>query len=333
MANSNKHHSSNLNLGRNTESRINTDQCRSSTQIQNPNWFKKRKYTEDRLSTGHLTDREYYAYDASGLIIKGHCCYERIEAALADEGLKPIRTTDGRAMVSIWFNLIRDSVCGAYHEIAISIDATTFDQQCVVDISSKNNPFHFLYNNFGSSVCKFQFMHSLYINNRISIAWGREMQAFPKHTEPVDSMIEDKTDFFESKAQWGKETVCSTRVRKQSGMAQFVQQGWNLVTSIGPMRLLKFATAKQFEVPIQMPRKIADERELPSRYLATVRKGRHPRAVRSWPWHDLDTLELGSVTKMSGGEVNNGHSLIRQADFAPKVVTYLPFMQAYINAM
>ncbi len=54
-------------------------------------------------------------------------------------------------------------------------------------------------------------------------------------------------------------------------------------------------------------------------------------AVQCWPWGDGDTLELGNVVRPSGSEVNNGHDLIRQADFTPSVVTYLPFMQAYIG--
>ena len=44
-----------------------------------------------------------------------------------------------------------------------------------------------------------------------------------------------------------------------------------------------------------------------------------------------DMLELGNVIRESGSEANNGHDLIRQADFTPTVVTYLPFMQAYIG--
>jgi hypothetical protein len=331
MPASNKLNSKKEDLGRVTESRTDPNWGCPPSRIKNSGWFEGRKYTAGRLSLGHETDQQFYVYDSSGLVIKGHCSYEKIAAELADEGLAPIRTTDGRALVSIWFNIIRDSVCGAYHEIAISIDATQFGENCEVDVASKNNPFHHLYNNFGSSVCKCQFMHSLYINSPNSIAWGREMQAFPKHIEPVDSMIEDSIRCFESKIQWQEDLVFRARVRKQFGPAQFVKQGLGLVSGVGPLRVLNFLTANQFEVPIQMPQKIARQYSLPSKYLAVIRKGLHPGSVQSWPWGDGDLLELGDVVRESGSEANNGHDLIRRSDFTPSVVTYLPFMQAYIG--
>ncbi|MDG1873481.1 MAG: acetoacetate decarboxylase family protein [Mariniblastus sp.] len=317
--------------GRITESRTDPTWGCSPSRIKNSKWFEAHKYTAGQLSLGHKTDQQYYFYDATGLVIKGHCSYKEISSALAEEGLNPIRTTDGRAFVSIWFNIIRDSVCGEYHEIAISIDATQCGENCGVDVASKDNPFHHLYSNFGNSVCKCQFMHSLYINSPVSIAWGREMQAFPKHIDPVDSMIEDNSRCFESKIQWQNDLIFRASVRKQFGVAQFVKQGLGLVSGIGPLSMLNFLTASQFEVPIQMPQKIARQYSLPSKYLSVIRKGLHPGSVQCWPWGDSDMLELGDVVRQSGSEANNGHDLIRRSDFTPTVVTYLPFMQAYIG--
>lgn len=331
MVASNKLNANKEECGRITQTRTDPNWGCSPRRIKNSGWFEGRKYTAGRLSLGQETDQQFYVYDATLMVIKGHCDHDKISSALAEEGLTPIRTTDGRAFVSIWLNIIRDSVCGAYHEIVISIDATQSGEKSEIDISSKSNPYRHLYNNFGSSVCKCQFMHSLYINSPNSIAWGREMQAFPKHTDPVISLVEDNHDCFKTNIQWQEDLILKASVRKQFGPAQFAKQGLGLVSGNGPFRMLKFLTNKQISMPIQMPLKIAQQYDLPFQYMAVARKGLNPNAVQCWPWGNGDMLELGNVVRESGSEANNGHDLIRQADFTPTVVTYLPFMQAYIG--
>ena len=92
-------------------------------------------------------------------------------------------------------------------------------------------------------------------------------------------------------------------------------------------------TSKQLDVPIQMPKKTAAQNGLPPKYLAQLRKGLNPNSVQCWPWGDNDTLELGDVIRETGCEANNGHDLIRLADFTPTIVTYFPFMQGYIGEL
>ncbi len=323
-------HSQNGSIGRITESRTDPDWGRPAGPIKNPDWFERHAYTAGQLSLGHKTDREFYVYDATSLVIKGHCCYETLSGPLAMEGLIPIRTSDGRAFVSIWINSLRDSVCGAYHEIAISIDATLAGENCQTKIPSNGNPFRHLYNNFGETACQCQFMHSLYINSPVSIAWGREMQAFPKHIEPVYSTIEDGDDEFNARVRWHDDLVMNATVRKPPGLGRFAKQLVGLVSGVRPMRLLKFMASTQLDMPIQMPKQTASQHGLPSNYLAQLRKGLDPNAVQCWPWTDRDTLELGDVVKETGCEANNGHDLIRKAQFMPTIVTYFPFMQGYI---
>ena len=67
------------------------------------------------------------------------------------------------------------------------------------------------------------------------------------------------------------------------------------------------------------------------RYLAVIRKGKNPTAIRCWPWRDDDTLELGHVRKSTDCEDHNAHLLLKGADFRPKGVSYIPFMQAYVG--
>ena len=63
-----------------------------------------------------------------------------------------------------------------------------------------------------------------------------------------------------------------------------------------------------------------------------MRKGLSPFGVRTWAWSDEDSLELGDVRKDSGSEAHNGHALLREAGFQPRIVTYMPFLQAYVGA-
>lgn len=318
--------------GRLTESRTDVEWGRSPQPVKNCSWFDGRVYRQAHLSLGQKTDREWYAYDATALIIKGHCAYAPIAESLVDEGLVPIKTSDGRALVSIWFNVIRDSVSGAYHEIVISIDATQIEENFETSWASKGNPYRHLYSNFEPSICKRQFLHTLYINSPMSIAWGREMQAFPKHPEPVDSDINDGRICFDASIKWQNDLIISAKVHKRRGLVQFLAQGFGLVAGMGPSRITRFLAATSLSVPIQMPQLTAAQNDVPPTYLTEIRKGLHPMSVRCWPWSSNDSLELGNVHKASRCEESNGHKLLRKADFNPTVVTHIPFMQAYVGA-
>ncbi|MDF1844670.1 MAG: hypothetical protein P1U77_24915 [Rubripirellula sp.] len=321
----------NQNLGRITESRIDLPWGRPAKKVRNLTWFNKRTFTTAKLSTGLSTERQWYAYDSTAMIVKGHCAYQPIANALAAEGLVPVRTSDERAIVSIWFNQLRDSVCGTYHEIVMSIDSAISGEDSKAGFSSTGNPFHYLYNQLGGSVCKQQFLHSLYINSPLSIAWGREMQAFPKHPLPVDSQLNDGKHSFEAKLAWDSDLIAQATIRKRWGLRASLAEGLGLVTTARLSDVARFLNASEIEVPIQMPRRTASRYDVPTNYLAFIRKGKNPAAIRCWPWHDDDTLELGRVRKSTDCEDHNGHLLFQAADFRPKVVSYIPFMQAYVG--
>lgn len=321
----------NKNLGRITESRTDLAWGRPANKVRNLTWFNNRTYTTTKLSTGISTERQWYTYDSTALIVKGHCSYQPIAEALAAEGLVPVRTTDGRAIVSIWFNQLRDSICGAYHEIVMSIDSGTSGEDSVAGFSATGNPFHYLYNQLGGSVCKQQFLHSLYINSPLSIAWGREMQAFPKHPLPVASHLNDGKYSFEAEIAWDSALIARAKIRKHQGLRASLAAGLGLVTTARPSRVACFLNASEIEVPIQMPRITASHYSVPTNYLAIIRKGKNPAAIRCWPWHHDDTFELGRVRKPTECEDHNAHLLFNAADFRPRIVSYIPFMQAYVG--
>ena len=214
----------------------------------------------------------------------------------------------------------------------MSIDATPTGEDSVLRFGAGASPFRYLYNNFGRSVCRRQFMHSLYINSPLSITWGREMQAFPKPPSPADTRLEDSKACFEAEITWETAPIVRAKVGKRWGFGPFVNQGLGLLTSVGPLRLANFLGATAFDVPIQMPRNTAERYNVAATYLASVRTGLDPTAVRCWPWNVEDDFELGDVKKPTDCEANNAHALLNKAGFVPRIVTYVPFMQAYIGA-
>ncbi len=82
--------------GRMTETRTDPNWGSAPSRIKNPGWFEGRKYTAGQLSLGHKTDQQYYVYDATGMVIKGHCDYDEIARALDEEGLAS-NTVDRRS--------------------------------------------------------------------------------------------------------------------------------------------------------------------------------------------------------------------------------------------
>jgi hypothetical protein len=318
-------------LGRITESRTEDTWGRPAQPVKNLGWFESKDYSPACVYGGLSTDREWYAYHATGLVIRGDCASELIAEALSDEGLNPVTTVDGRAMASIWFNVIHDSVCGRYHEILLSLDSTGPESNAAVSFSSDDHPFHYLYNNLDDSICQQQFFHSLYISSPLSIAWGREMQAFPKHPKVADTRIEETAHTFEADICWGHDRILQVKAHKPQGVGAMLRQGLGLLSTIRLDRLVKFLFDLEVKIPIQMPKATAVRYQCPTNYRGYVRKGLNPMAIRCWPWQAEDSLQMGEIQVGTGCESNNGHRLLRDAGFTPRLVTYVPYMQAYVG--
>ena len=300
-------------------------------------WLKSFRTEPARLSNGLATDRQWYALDFTACLIKGFCRRDVIEEALSGEGCHAVGAHFGEdssplAMATLWFNVIHDSVCGAYHEVVLSIDVNhTRTDAIAFRAGSRRAPWAVQYSSFGSSVCDAQFLHSLWINSPLSITWGREMQAFPKHPKPVASTITDDTKQFSFELRWDEKVVMRGSVRKRFGLWGFTKESLGLLTAHGPVRVTKFLAARSFDVSLLMPAKTAAQHHLPRHYLAHLWKGINPAAVRVWPWGHDDVLELGEIEVPTGCEDHNGQLLLRKAEFEPVAVTYIPHASALIE--
>ncbi len=299
-------------------------------------WLGRFRTDPARLSNGVGTDRQWYAFDFTGCLIKGFCRLDVIAAALTDERLHPIGACSGGegpfAMATLWLNVIRDSVCGAYHEVVLSIDVSHSSADAVAfRVGASRAPWAALYPNFGVSVCDAQFLHSLWINSPLSITWGREMQGFPKHPQPVTSDITDDRREFVFDVRWGDDLVLRGKTRKRFGVPGFLREGWGLVSTHGPGRVLRFLSAHSFDVPLVMPAKTAAQNAGPRHYIGHLWKGLHPTSVKVWPWGSTDELELGDIPSDTGCEDHNGHRLLREASFRPVSVTYVRRAAAFVE--
>jgi hypothetical protein len=300
-------------------------------------WLRSFRTETARLSNGLATDRQWYAFDFTACLIKGFCRRDVIEEALAAEGCHSVGahcgdSTSPFAMATLWLNVIHDSVCGCYHEVVLSIDANlTRTDASAFRASPRRAPWAVQYPSFGSSVCDAQFLHSLWINSPLSIAWGREMQAFPKHPKPVASTITDDPQQFAFDLRWDDRVVMRGQVRKRFGLSGFTRESLGLVAAHGPLRVTRFLAAKSFEVPLLMPAKTAAQHGLSRYYRAHLWKGLNPAAVRVWPWGADDVLELGDFAVPTECEDHNGQVLLRKAEFKPVAVTYVPHASAFIE--
>lgn len=298
-------------------------------------WLKSFRTDSARLSNGLATDRQWYAHDFTACLIKGFCRRDVIEAALSGEGCHAVGAGDVSspfAMATIWLNVIHDSVCGSYHEVVLSIDVSRTRADALAFRTAPSRAAWALqYPSFGASVCDAQFLHSLWINSPLSITWGREMQAFPKHPKPVASTITDDPKQFRFDLRWDGQVVMRGAVRKRFGVRGFMRESLGLVGAHGVGRVSSFLAAKSFDVPLLMPAKTATAYDLPRRYLAHLWKGLNPAAVRVWPWGTDDVLELGDLNVSSGCEDHNGQQLLRRAEFRPVAVTYIPHASALIE--
>lgn len=295
-------------------------------------WLEQFRPEPARLSSGLGTDRQWYALDFTSLLVKGFCNADVIAEALADEGVHPVLAECGGeryAMATLWVNVIRDSVCGAYHEVVLSIDVNHTGRGVVgLRTTSARAPWAVLYANFGKSACDSQFLHTLWINSPLSIQWGREMQGFPKHPKPVDSTITDDRRRFAFDLQRDGQTVLRGAVGKRFGL---MRESLGLVGNHSLGRVFGFLASGSFDVPITMPAKTAERYGVPRRYVGHLWKGLNPAAVQVWPWADGDELAFGEVEVPTGCEANNGQTLLRRAGFKPVSVTYIPRTAAFVE--
>ncbi len=300
-------------------------------------WLEQFKTEPAQLSNGLATDRQWYAFNFSSLLIKGFCALEPVEAALAEEGVHPVvaEISDGRrlAMATLWFNLIKDSVCGAYHEIILSIDVSRSGPgRVAIRTTPALAPWAVQYASFGTSACDGQFLHSLWINSPLSITWGREMQAFPKHPVPVTSELADEPGRFRFDLRWENDVILWGSVVKRFGAGGLMRQSLGLLRTQSWGRVARFLMAPSFDVPIIMPAKTAAQYGVPRDYTGHLWKGRAPTAVQVWPWRENDRLDAGPAEKATGCEAHNGNRLLRDADFLPVAVTCLPQAAALVES-
>jgi hypothetical protein len=300
-------------------------------------WLEQYRTEPAQLSNGLATDRQWYAFSFSSLLIKGFCELKPVEEALAGEGVFPVvaELTDGRrlAMATLWFNIIKDSVCGAYHEIVLSIDvARSGPGRVAVRTSPTLAPWAVQYASFGSPVCDGQFLHSLWINSPLSIMWGREMQAFPKHPVPVSSELVDEPDRFRFDIGWDNDVIMQGSVAKRFGTRGLMRQSLGLLRTQNWGRVVRFLAAASFDVPIIMPSKTAAQSRTPRDYVGHLWKGPSPWAVQVWPWDCADSFAIGPARKATGCEDHNGHQLLCVSAFEPVAVTCLSRAAALVES-
>jgi Acetoacetate decarboxylase (ADC) len=299
-------------------------------------WLDSFQTQPGQLSNGLDTDRQWYAFDFTACLIKGFCQWDVIAAALAEEGIYPVGAYCNNqgpfAMATLWFNIIRDSVCGAYHEVILSIDVNHTQADTIAfKVRSTQTPWAVLYPTFGPSPCNAQYLQSLWIDSPLSIAWGREMQGFPKHPQPVTSTITDNDQQFSFDICWKNDTVLHGAVQKRFGVPGLVRESLGLVATHSLTNVLSFLAAPSFNVPIMMPSKTAAQNNVPQHYIGHLWKGLHPAAVQVWPWSPDDVLELGEVVLDSGCKAHNGNRLLREAEFQPVSVTYISRGAAFVE--
>lgn len=300
-----------------------------------PKWLAQFPTTPGRLSNGLATDRQWYALHFAAYLIKGFCNFDRVSGALKPEGVRPLEAYCDElgpyALATLWLNQIFDSVCGRYHEVVLSFDVTAPDNSPeVLRTTRQLAAWAVLYPQFESVPRASQFLHSLWIDSPLSIAWGREMQGFPKHPKPVQTEMVDQRGGFEFNLRWGNDLIFRGNTRKQFGFRGLARETWGLIRTQPWGGILNFLTRSSFSVPIRMPAQTAAQSNVGREYRGHIWKGRHPMAVQVWPWGRTDQLEFGSAQFETGCEPHNGQLLL-SGDFQPLSVTYLPRAAAFVE--
>lgn len=299
-------------------------------------WMRGFDYHSSKLSLSSklITDQEWSVGRASMVIFKGTMDLTAAQG-MVDEGWHPVECRIGgvsKALASIWVNRLEDSVCGAYHEYVVSIDVAKEPQFVAFDDAKVDAPYAAWYNNFTGSVCDAQYLHSLYINSPLSIAWGREMQAFPKHPKPVQSEIDIGGDIKTCAIRWNDRVIFQASTKTNFGVLGLVKQGLGLIQSVGVTPVLQFLASSSWSPHIAMPKLTAEQNKVGTDYTAHIWKGLSPMAVQVWPWNPAtDTMELGEVEEPTGCESHNGIAKLKQAGFAPLSVCYLSQVSAVVT--
>lgn len=291
-------------------------------------FFESFAYEPKVLSSGVRTEKPYYCYLGASVVVKGTCDAEPIRRALAREGLHPILDGDGQALASLWVNDIRDSVIGGYHEIALSFDAA--DRPGVRPAARGTGPYSLVYNYLGGECINF--IHTLWINSPLSIRWGREMQAFPKHPEPVSSRIEIGRREARFSAAWGERPILQGRVHLPNAWGNAPAQLAGVARACGALPLLRFAVSPVVRFPMLFPKTTRQQYGVTCAHRGHLYKGLSPTGVLVYPWRDDDELIWGTGLKDRAAEDHESPTdLLVEARFRPRAITYLPQLQMVIT--
>lgn len=300
----------------------------SLERIPNLGFFDSFRYTPATLSSGVRTEKPYYCYGGASIIVKGTCDAAPVTQALAREGLHPVLTADGRAMASLWVNEIGDSVIGGYHEIALSFDAA--DRPGVRVAARGDSAYALAYNYLGGECLNF--IHTLWISSPLSILWGREMQAFPKHPRPVNSVIEIGGGSARFSAQWGDRRILAGRIRVPNAWTNLPGQLLGVSLACGPLRLLRFAASPVVRFTTVFPRATRRQYGVTCAHRGHLYKGLSPAGVLVYPWNENDTLEWGTgFADLVADDHESPTDLLVAARFQPRMVTCLPRLQLVIE--
>ncbi len=285
-------------------------------------------YEPRRLTTGVATEKPFYCYEGESLVIRGECYAGPIAAALAAEGLHPVLGARGEAMAAVWINRLDDSVAGAYHEIVIALDAAR--EAGTRAACRGTGPYAYLHPFFGGPTI--QLLHTLYISSPLSIAWGREMQAFPKHPRPAAIAITREDRGWSVDCRWGEHLLVAGRIHERWGATAFVRQALGISWSMGPSRVTRFLAASIVRFPVRMPATTRAAYQAASEHTGHLLKGRGPCAVRAWPWRESDRLELGTgLDSQAEPGRESATDLLARAGFRPRVVTHIPSLQLVVT--
>lgn len=313
-------------VGRKSESRARGGS--TTRHIPNLGFFDSFAYEAKTMSSGVRTEKPYYCYLGASVVVKGTCDAEPIRQALAREGLHPILNDDGHALASLWVNDIRDSVIGGYHEIALSFDAA--DRPGVRPSSRGTGPYSLVYNYLGGECINF--IHTLWINSPLSIMWGREMQAFPKHPKPVTSQIEFDDRESRFSARWGDRPILKGRVHLPGAWSNTPAQLAGVAAACGLGQLMRFALSPVVRFPMLFPKTTRQQYGVTCAHQGHLYKGLSPGAVLVYPWRDDDELEWGTGLTDTAAEGHESPTdLLVAAHFKPRAVTYLPQLQMVIS--
>lgn len=125
------------------------------------------------------------------------------------------------------------------------------------------------------------FAQPVHQQSPIHCVW-REMQAFPIHPVPVETRLEDGKISFEAAVNWEDEPIVQAKICKRWEIGSLLNEELGLISSDSPWRLAKFLTTTNLEVPIQMPRNMAERYQVALTYLSHVRKSLDPTTIRGW---------------------------------------------------